>query len=214
MIGWAVFALIAGLAALSLWLMRVPRVMGSFVGAAMMLGATGYVLSGHPGQAGHAVRADHRGTPIEPELIALRETMFGRFTYAETYLKASDAMMSAGNAPYAVQVVLGGLYKDPQDAALWSWLGIVLQRNDGGQVSPAAQLAFYRAMTLAPRHPGPRFFYGLALIRTGDLKGARRAWLNALALTPRTVGARREIAVRLALLDVLIAQTERAPARP
>ena len=35
-------------------------------------------------------------------------------------------------------------------------------------MTPAAQLAFQRAEQLAPDHPAPRFFYGLALAQGGS----------------------------------------------
>jgi cytochrome c-type biogenesis protein CcmH/NrfG len=41
-------------------------------------------------------------------------------------------------------------------------LGNALVLHADGMMTPAAELAFQRAAKLAPDHPGPKFFYGLA----------------------------------------------------
>lgn len=204
MTSWMVLALIAGLVALALWVMRVPRALASFVGAAMLLGATGYALTGSPGLPGHAVAAAKKDGQVNPDLVALREQLFGRFTFADQYLKTSDALIAGGNTAFGAQVLIGGLYKAPHDPALWTGLGLALQEHDQGQLSPAAKLAFYQAMKVAPNHPGPPLFYGLALVRTGDFKGTRAAWQRALKLAPPDTQMHREIQFRLTLLNVLM----------
>ena len=64
--------------------------------------------------------------------------------------------------------------------------------------------SFRRAMSLAPGHPGPPFFLGLAYIRAGQFAEARQWWARALRLTPADAGYRPEIADRLALLDAAL----------
>ena len=51
-------------------------------------------------------------------------------------------------------------------------------------MSPAAQLAFSRAARIAPGHPGPRFFYGLALAQGGNYDEAERIWRALLPGLP------------------------------
>jgi cytochrome c-type biogenesis protein CcmH len=84
----------------------------------------------------------------------------------------------------------------------------VLALHDGGTLSPSAEFAFRRAIALAPKHPGPYFFLGVADIRAGQLAAARAAWAQALALTPPDASYRKEIADRLALLDRFIAAND------
>ena len=73
------------------------------------------------------------------------------------------------------------------------------------QVSPPALLAFRRAAQLAPEHPAPPFYLGMAYVRAGQFREARPYWARALALSPEGQSYSREIALRLALLDRLLA---------
>jgi cytochrome c-type biogenesis protein CcmH len=69
-----------------------------------------------------------------------------------------------------------------------------------GMMSPAAQLAFDRAAQLAPGHPGPRFFYGLALIQGGRFAEGETIWRELLASTPATASWRPMVEDRLRVL--------------
>jgi cytochrome c-type biogenesis protein CcmH/NrfG len=51
-------------------------------------------------------------------------------------------------------------------------------------MTPAAQLAFQRAAEIAPDHPAPKFFYGLALAQGGRFEEAERIWRDLLATAP------------------------------
>jgi cytochrome c-type biogenesis protein CcmH len=73
--------------------------------------------------------------------------------------------------------------------------------HGGGLMSPAAQLAFGRAASLAPDHPGPPFFYGLALAQGGNYEEAERIWRGLLANAPPEAEYRRVIAERLQALE-------------
>ena len=79
--GWIALLLIGGGAALLLWRIGIARELWAFVGAAMMLGATGYALQGKAFLPGHPVEAN--ATPIEvpPGMVELRGQMLGRFDW-------------------------------------------------------------------------------------------------------------------------------------
>ena len=209
--GWIALALIGAAAGGVLWLVGLPRGLWSFVGAALMLGATGYALQADPALPGHPVKANAEPIAVDPGLIELRDDMLGRYRADTAYLVAGDAMLRNGNPAYAANVILGGIAKYPDSLALWTGLGMTLATHDGGQVSPPARFAFQRAMQLAPRHPAPPFFLGLAYVRAGDLAAARPYWARALALTPPGIGFRGEIAERLAVLDQFLAEMDGAP---
>lgn len=208
--GWLWLAVLGVAAALGLWRLGVPRTLWSFAGAALMLGASGYALQGQPWLAGHPTSAAARSGEVSAELSELRFAMFGRYTYADPFFTASDGLIRAGSSGSAVRVLLGGLNGQPDNAALWTALGQAYVANDNGQVSPPAKLAFARAMHLAPEHPGPPFFYGVALVEAGQLTDARRFWVRAYRLSPSASGYRREIGVRIILLDRFLAMQEAA----
>jgi cytochrome c-type biogenesis protein CcmH/NrfG len=97
---------------------------------------------------------------------------------------------------------------------LWTALGTTLAANDDDQMSPSALFAFQQATRLAPDNPAPPFYAGLAYIRSGDFARGRRLWLRAILLSPNDAPYRREIAVRLAVLDQFAAMTAGAPPPP
>jgi Flp pilus assembly protein TadD len=212
MMGWATFIGIAAVAALVLALLRFPARLWMVAATALMLGAAGYAWQGSPALAGHPVAAEREAGEIDSGLIALREAMFGKFgTYVYSYGVAADAMARSGRPDLAARVWIGAVRKMPQDAGLWTGLGVALAEHDGNQVSPAAGLAFAKAMALAPQHPGPPFFMGLALVRQGRLAEARPFWVKAVELTPDNASYRDELRVRLFLLDRFVAEQAGAP---
>lgn len=205
--GWAMLALIGGVAALALWRLGVPRLLWTMVGTALVLGAAGYAAQGSPQLAETLAKPQARSLEIEPDMVALREAMFGRFSLDAAYQKAADAMIRANDPAAAVKVTLGGLDKLPNSSALWTQLGSTLVIHDGGTMSPAALFAFRRAMRLAPQSPGPAFFMGLGYVQSGNLPDARGLWARALSLAPPGTTYRTAIAERLALLDQFIAMS-------
>jgi len=206
--GWIALGLVAVAAAAALWLLGVARPLWSFIGAGLMLGATGYAVQGRPDLPGHPVAAFARPIALDQGLIELRGDMLGRYTGEAAYFTLADALTRAGNPQAAVRILLGGVAYAPKSYVLWTWLGMAYAQHDGGAVSPAARLAFEQAMRLAPRHPAPPFFLGVALIQSGDFAGARPYWARALALTPTGLSYRPAIAERLAILDKYLAATK------
>lgn len=203
--GWIALAGIGAAAFALLWLLGLPRTLWSFAGAALMLGAAGYALQARPDLAGQPVEAAKKARPDEPMLRELRSAMFGRFGYIDGYFFAADALTRGGDPDKAAKFMLGGVRASPQDAALWTWLGVSLVEADQRNVSPAAGVAFRRAVELAPKHPGPPFFYGLAHVRAGQFAAALPWWKRALALTPPDASYRKDIATRVALLEQFLA---------
>ncbi len=204
--GWIWLAVLMAAVLAALIVLRVPRAMLTLIGAAVMLGATGYALQGSPDQPAHPVSPDAVPGPAnDPTLIDLRDRMLGKFSADWSYQVAADAMTGSGDRRAAVLVLLGGIRKIPRSMALWVGLGSALAEHDG-QVSPASLFAFQHAARLQPLSPAPPFFLGQAYIRDNEFERARILWARALALTPPRVSYRQDIALRLALLDRLLAE--------
>lgn len=207
--GWIILALVGVVAAFALWIGGVARPLWSFVGAALMLGAAGYALQAGPSLPGHPVESFAEPIEVDPAMTQLRQSMLGALTADDAYLVAADAMTRSGDTRSAVMAVLGGLRKYPRSLTLWVGLGTALEQHDG-TVSPATLFAFRHAVYLAPQHPAPPFFLGLAYIRAGQYAVARPYWARALALTPAGVSYREPIAERLRALDAYLAAAEQA----
>ncbi len=203
--GYLTLLLLGGIAMAMLVLLGVRRPLWSLVGAALMLGATGYALQGRPFLPAQPARPEANTSPVDPAFIDLRDRMLGRYTAQGAYLIAADAMERSGDKGLAVQALLGGIRRYPDTLMLWVALGDALARHDGDRVSPPALFAFQHAARLAPDHPAPPFFLGVARIRAGEFAAARPLWARALALSPPAASYHRDIAVRLAVLDRYLA---------
>lgn len=204
MSGWILLAAIALGAGVVLLAIGFPRRLWTIGATALTLGAAGYALQGSPDLPGHPVTTAELAVQVDPDLIALREAMFGRFNFSYTYFSAADSMTRIGSPGAAVKVMLGAVAKGPEDNGAWTGLGLALADHDHG-LSPAAKFAFERAMALNPRHPGPPFFYGLALIRSGQFADARQYWAQAVQLTPEAMSYRPALVERLDRLDQFLA---------
>lgn len=204
--GWLAFAGLAAVAGLLLWRLKFSRQLWMFGAAALMLGAAGYAWQGQPGQAAAPARPVTVADASDAERVRLRDAMIGRFGPESAYAVAADAMLRAGSPDAAVRAVLGGIDQYPESLALWTELGSVIAQRDRA-LSPAAKFAFARARSLNPEHPGPYFFLGLAQVQDRDFEAARKSWARAYLVAPDNASYRRDIAVRLALLDRLLAET-------
>ena len=73
--------------------------------------------------------------------------------------------------------------------------------DHAGMLTPAARLAYARALELMPNHPAPHFFLGLALARSGDRDGALAQWKSILATAPADASWRPLIEGGIAALE-------------
>lgn len=210
--GFVALAIVGFAAFGALALLGVERRLWSLAGAALFLGASGYAWQGRPLLAASPARPQTNFTALDPAAIELRESLLGKYTTDAAYLTAADAMTRIGEPHAAARVMLGGVSKLPRSFILWTWLGVTLAADAGDQVSPPALAAFRQAERLAPEHPAPPFYLGMAYVRAGQFAAARRPWARALALSPAGTSYRRAIALRLTLLDRLLA-AQGTPAR-
>ena len=196
--GWLILLL---LVALSLGALRLFRVRGAAFtagAAALLVGAAGYALQGSP---------DLRGVPAQGiegrdyfPLTQARHAFFGHFTPAESWLRMSEALARDGHSKDAVGILQNAVNRYPGDAQLWVGLGNALVDHARG-ITPAAELAYRRAEEVTPGYPGPPFFYGLALARSGDREGAVKLWRNILATAPKDASWRPMVEQGVAALS-------------
>jgi cytochrome c-type biogenesis protein CcmH/NrfG len=202
--GWLLIIGLGALVLLALWrLAGFDRVGLQLAAAALLLAMTGYAWQGNPALAGRPVDPPARQELPESAFAGSREAMLGAVDQASFWLRMADSYHRRGDTYSAAAILKSGIRAHPKDADLWVGLGNALVIHGEGMMSPAAQLAFDRAATIAPDHPGPPFFYGLALAQGGRLEEAERIWLGLLATAPADAEWRPMVAERLQMIEQL-----------
>ena len=180
--GWLVLLLLVAVSLGVLWLFRVRRGLLTAATAALAFGAAGYALQGRPGlpDAPAVASAERDYVP----LTEARHAFYGNFSAEESWLRISEALARGGNTKDSVGLLQNAVNRYPGSAHLWIGLGNALVDHAHG-LTPPAELAYQRAAEFSPGYPGPPFFYGLALARSGDRDGAVVIWKRILANAPK-----------------------------
>jgi cytochrome c-type biogenesis protein CcmH/NrfG len=182
--GWIILLVLAFVLVVVLW--RVARLQSGplqLLLAAVLVALAGYAWQGQPGQAGAPRVAGQKQAPPNP-FAEVRRDLFGGFDAADRWLTIAESYQRRGDTAGGAGVLRSAIRAHPRNATLWTGYGNALMLHGGGAISPAADLAFRRALTLAPRHPAPRLFYGMALLTGGRFADSERVWKEALALAP------------------------------
>ena len=198
MSGWLILAALTalGIGAFRLLWLRGPML--QLAAASLLIGASGYALQGRPGLSG-SPRAAAANRVVVP-LTGARDAFFGEFTPSGHWLLLSDSMVRRGDTADAAGILRSAVREHPRDVALWVGLGNALV-DHAGVLTPAAQLAYERAVELAPGHPAAPFFSGLALARSGDRAGALALWREILAEAPADASWRPMVEDAIAALE-------------
>jgi cytochrome c-type biogenesis protein CcmH/NrfG len=215
MMGWLLILVLAAVVLLGLWrIAHFGRAPLQLVAAALLVAMAGYAWQGRPGLAGSPAPPPASQELPDTAFAATRERMLGTFDAASFWLRLADARHRAGDTYRAAAAIRAGIKAHPREADLWVGLGNALIIHADGMMNPAAELAFRRAAELAPGHPGPKFFYGLALAQTGKLEEAEKIWLDLLATSPPDVGWRPMVLERVEMIAQLRAMQRGALPQP
>ena len=198
MSGWLALAVLLGVTALLLFALGTRGALLKLAAAALMAGSAGYALQGRPGLSSSLHNAESEAAALP--LTRLRHAFFGSFTPSGRWFIVADAYAQRGQTDQAVSIMRAAVREHPKDVELWVGLGNALV-DHAGVLTAASQLAYARAMTLAPEHPAAPFFLGLALARSGDREGAARVWRELLAKSPADAGWRPLVEDVLAALE-------------
>lgn len=199
--GWLIFLALAALAFVGLWRAARPdRSALQLIAAGLFLALAGYAWQGHPSLAGKPLPPPKTEERTDSDFAQTRERMLGRFDIAAVWLTLAESYQRGGDTRNGVDVIRAGLKSHPRDADLWVGLGNALVLHADGLMTPAAELAFRRAEQIAPGHPGPRFFYGLALAQGGRFDEAEAIWRQVLASAPPDASWRPMIEERVAAI--------------
>jgi cytochrome c-type biogenesis protein CcmH len=195
--GWLILCLLIAASAGGLWLMKVRGGLLTAALAALVFGAAGYALQGSPGLPD--APANIAAGPAYVPLSAARHAFYGNFSAEESWMSMSEALERGGDTENAVGLLQNAVRRYPGSAHLWIGLGNALVDHAHG-LTPPAEFAYRRAAELSPGYPGPPFFYGLALARSGDRSGALAIWKRLLANSPKDSSWRPLVELGIATL--------------
>lgn len=171
------------------------------LGASLLAGLAGYAFQGRTGLTGSPA-AERAAQPLPPAMATpLATEFFGQFNGAYSWLVIANSFLARGNSGEAVATLGSAIRSRPRDAKLWIAYANAIRIHSGGRISPASRLAFERGASLAPEHPGPAFFFGLAVLQTGDIEGALVVWNDLLAKAPADAPWGKALAARVAILN-------------
>ncbi|BBD97246.1 tetratricopeptide repeat protein [Sphingobium amiense] len=206
MTGWLIALGLAVLAFVALLLAgRIPRSAREVTAAALLLGMAGYAWQGRADLPGAPRKPlETKGEGFDEKLAERRRGLAERFGPAGQWLMLSDGLARQGKTKEAANVLLSGLRASPEDPSLWLGLGNALVAHGDGVVSPAAAFAYRRALAIDPEGAAPRYFYGLALARSGQLQEARDLWAPLVARAPRDSVIRAELESAIARIDAIL----------
>lgn len=186
---------------------RLSRAALQLSGAALLVGLAGYAFQGRAGLIGSPA-AERAPQPLPPAMaIPLAEEFFGRFNGAYTWLVIANSFLARGDSSEAVATLASATRAAPSNAQLWIAYANAVRIHSGGRISPAARLAFEKSAELAPQHPGPAFFFGLAVLQTGDIDGTLVVWKDLLAKAPASAPWGNALATRIAILEQVQARS-------
>lgn len=205
--------LVAGLAlvafVIAAFVLKVPRGGREAIASALVLGIAGYALQAHPSLPG-APKAPAQGPASEKAaMVEVRQQLGDKQGLpGDNWLVIGDALARHGQYADAAHVYLGAVEKNPKNVDGWLALANALVAHADKSLTPAAILAFRRANEADTAHPGPPFFFGLALAQSGRLDEARATWIDLLRNTPPDAPWRPELEQRLASLDAFMRERQ------
>jgi len=190
------------------FVLKMPRSGWELSGAALFVGIAGYALQGHPSMPGAPKAPVENKRAADEAMIKQRQQMGDSFAQGQSWLILADGLARQGQFGAAAEVLRKGAEQFPKDADIWVSMGNALVGHSDGLITPSAQFAFQKAATIAPDHPGPPFFMGLALAQSGRLAEARTIWAELLERSPAAAPYRADLAERIQRIDSMLAMAE------
>jgi len=196
------------------FVLRLPRRNWTFFGSALLFGLAGYALHGNPGLPQAPKAPDVRASQSGEAMVAARQELFDTAQPRPGYLMVSDAFARKGRFDQAAQLLRKGLRENPNHGEGWLALANALVEHAEGQVTPPAAFAFAKAEESMPGNPGPAYFLGFSLLRSGKPDEARGVWQGLLDSSPDDAPWRDNLVMRIERLDQLISLIEAQPIQP
>jgi cytochrome c-type biogenesis protein CcmH len=197
---------------------RLPRALWTSLAAVLVFGLAGYATQASTNIPSSPTAAVAATSPSDFDIVAQRREFIADAERSRAdLLYTADAMARNGRYIESSQLLSGITRENPQDFEAWLALGNTLVDHANGVLTAPALYAYRQAATIKPDHPGPGYFFGVALIRQGRLVEAQDIWAQTLENTPEGATGREALAERLARLDGMLGamqEMERMQAAP
>lgn len=206
---WVLIGLMAFAAlAIALFALKMPRSSSALFASALLFGLAGYAVQGSPFQPASPKPALYGAKDDGEALVAARRAIFDDGQPPPRFIIIADGFARRGHYEDAAHILQGAIAEQPGSAEAWTALANALVEHADGQLTPAALQAYGRAEEVGRGHPGPGYFLGVALLRSGRPQDTHDLWSRMLEEAPKDAPWRADLAARLAQLDELIAQMQ------
>ena len=175
--------------AVAAFLLKLERQNWMMFAAVLTFGLAGYALQGSPEAPSAPKLAVFNENQSGEAIVAARRALFDPSQPIPSYLTVSDGFARQGRFEEAAQLLRSGTAENPS-----------------GQVTPASLYAYSKAEAVMPGNPGPAYFLGVALLRSGMPGQARQVWAELLANSPEDAPWRQDMQLRIDRLDDMLQQ--------
>ena len=173
--------------------------------ATVILAMAGYAWQGRPALPAAPAKSIAAERGAAEALIKMRSDMDQNYGVAKMWLVTADGFARDGSYAAASGYIQAGLRQHPENADLWSALGLVLMLASDGELTPPAKLAFDKARALAPNLPAPDYFEGLAALFDRKPDQTIAKWKQVLDRASPKAKWRPAVESQLAGLESLLA---------
>lgn len=180
--------------------------------ATVILAMAGYAWQGRPDLPSAPAQPIAAEQGAAEALLKMRSDMDQNYGVAKMWLVTADGFARDGSYAAASGYIQAGLREHPENADLWSALGLVLMLAADGELTPPARLAFGKARQLAPNLPAPDYFEGLAALFDRKPEVTIAKWKQLLERATPNAKWRPAVESQLSGLESLLAGAPQAPA--
>lgn len=192
--------------AVAAFLLKLERRNWMMFAAVLLFGLAGYALQGSPDSPSAPKQARSNENQSGEAIVAARRALFDPAQPIPSYLTVSDGFARQGRFEEAAQLLRNGTAENPGHGEGWLALANALVEHASGQVTPASLYAYSKAEQAMPGNPGPAYFLGVALLRSGMPGQARQVWAELLANSPEDAPWREDMQARIEQLDNMLQQ--------
>lgn len=213
MIGWIVMTGMGLASALAiLAFVKGRQQLWQPVMATVVLAMAGYAWQGRPALPSAPAQPIAAEQGAAEALLKMRGDMDQNYGVAKMWLVTADGFARDGSYGAAAGYIQAGLREHPDNADLWSALGLVMMLASDGELTPPAKLAFDKARKLAPNLPAPDYFEGLAALFERKPDQTIAKWKLLLERVTPKAKWRPAVESQLAGLESLLNGAPPAPA--